>query len=279
MTTWWNKNAENRMNDFVTWVGESDQPSKIYCRGYVAGRQYKNIIDCGCGLASEYFGYKEDNYQIEYTGLDSCVYFVEKNRQNGIAMVEAELEADFPIENNFYECAYCREVIEHLSYYEKAISEMIRIASKEVIIVMFIKPTDEEENIDYWEEEDLYHNTYNKGKLEQFILGNEKVASINWRFINDLSNRVDIVDAANKADGYAAEENTEINPEPTVVEPIVEAYVEAVDTTMESTDIIVENTESAVETKMSNIEEEKPVEIERPWIKTPKTILHIILKE
>ena len=77
MTNWWNKNVEDRMDDFKIWVGDFNQPSKIYCRNYIINKKYKNVIDCGCGLASEYFGFKYDNYQIDYTGLDSCEYFVQ----------------------------------------------------------------------------------------------------------------------------------------------------------------------------------------------------------
>jgi hypothetical protein len=249
MTSWWNNNAKNRMKDFIVWVGDSDQPSKIYCRGYIAGRQYKSIIDCGCGLASEYTGFKNDNYAIEYTGLDSCTYFVEENRKNHISMIEAELESDLPIKDNSYECVYCREVLEHLSYYEKPIHEMIRIASKEVIIIWFITPTNEQDKINYWEKEDLYHNTYNRQKLEKFILSNNKVSSINWRFINDLSNRRDVIDQNKDIVGDYGSTEDEIIEKELEKDPGKD----------------LEKIKSMIESK-------------RPWIKTPKSILHIILR-
>jgi ubiquinone/menaquinone biosynthesis C-methylase UbiE len=196
MTSWWNKNVENRMNDFKIWVGDSDQPSKTYCRNYIINKQYKNIIDCGCGLAADYFGFQKDKYEINYTGLDSCKYFVNLNKEKGISMIDAELESDLPISDNAYECVYCREILEHLSYYEKTISEFIRISSKEVIVVFFIEP--EKEEINYWEEEDLYHNKYDKEKLEKFILSIKKVDNIFWESIDDFSERKDILDELNK---------------------------------------------------------------------------------
>jgi ubiquinone/menaquinone biosynthesis C-methylase UbiE len=193
MTTWWNKNVVNRMSDFEGWIGDFDQPTKLFCRKYVAATGYKSIIDCGCGLATEYFGYKNDQYDVDYTGLDSCTYLVDKNKNLGIKMVEAELEVNLPLKDSSYECVYCRGVIEHLSYYEKTINEFIRAAKKEVLIGWFIKPDNADDKIDYWVEEDLYHNKYNKDKLEKFIMSNPKVDRIFWDEIDEKENVLHIM--------------------------------------------------------------------------------------
>lgn len=185
MTTWWNQNIESKMNDFKSWIGDFNYPSKIYCRNYIAGKQYKSVIDCGCGLATDFFGFKNDKYKIDYVGLDSCKHLVELNRQYGITMIEAELENGLSIPSNSYDCVYCREVFEHLSHYKTALSEFIRIATKEIIVVFFIKPDEDEEKINYWQEEDLYHNKYNKKQLEEFILNDPKVDRLFWHEIDD----------------------------------------------------------------------------------------------
>lgn len=187
MTTWWNRNAKNRIDEFKSWVGDFNQPSKIHCRQHIIRKKYKTMIDCGCGLASDYYGFKNENYDIDYTGLDSCDFFIETNKAQGIKMIAAELVNDLTIPDNTYEVVYCREVLEHLPYYEKSVSEFIRIGSKEVIIVFFIPPSDHDDQIKYWEEEDLYHNVYNKNKLEYIIVSNPKVEKIIWSDVNDLS--------------------------------------------------------------------------------------------
>ena len=186
MTSWWNKNIEKRMDDFKSWVGDINQPSRVYCRKYIIEKNYENIIDCGCGIATDFYGYKNDNCSIKYTGLDSCIYLVNFNRDK-IEMIEAELEVSLPIADNSYDCVYSREVIEHLSYYNKTIEEFIRIGKKEVIIVWFIFPSEDEDEINYWQEEDLYHNKYNKNKLEQFISSNTKVDKLFWKEIDDFN--------------------------------------------------------------------------------------------
>lgn len=195
MTSWWNKNVETRMDDFKSWIEDHNQPTKLYCRKYVASQGYKDIIDCGCGIATEYYGYKHDQYNIEYTGLDSCQHLIDMNKNRGINMIEAELEGDLPLKSNSYECVYCRGVIEHLSSYEKTINEFIRVGKKEVLIGWFIKPdnNDDEDKIDYWAEEDLYHNKYRLSKLESFILSNPKVDKISWNDINEKENVLHII--------------------------------------------------------------------------------------
>lgn len=188
MTSWWQKNLQTRMTDFSSWIGDFNKNDKIYCRKYVATQGYKSLIDCGCGLATEFFGYKNDNYDINYTGLDSCQFLIERNKEQNITMIEAELESPLSILDSSYECVYCREVLEHLSYYENAIKEFIRIGQKEIIISWFIKPDSKEDEINYWDIEDLFHNKYNIEKLEKFILDNPKVDSLFWKQVSEKEN-------------------------------------------------------------------------------------------
>lgn len=192
MTTWWNQFAEVRLEDFKIWTGDFNQPGKVYFRNHVATKNYQSLIDCGCGVAADYYAFKQDGYTIEYTGLDSCNFFIKLNRENGIQMVEAELEKTLPITDNSYDLVYCREVIEHLSFYEKTISEFIRIGKKEVLILWFIKPDNAGEQINYWAAEDLYHNKYNLNKLENFILDNSKVKNLEWININEKQDALHI---------------------------------------------------------------------------------------
>ena len=79
---------------------------------------------------------------------------------------------------------YARHILEHLSYYEKAISELIRIAQKEVIIVFFhaVKGIIRKgEDIIKITRDGYYSNTYDIEKLENFVLRNKKVKKIMWR--------------------------------------------------------------------------------------------------
>jgi hypothetical protein len=83
--------------------------------------------------------------------------------------------------------SYSRHLFEHLPSYKDALKEMIRISSKYVVHIFFIKPS-EEENINYWEEENLYHNQYSKNDIEKYLARNKKVKSFEWMDINDKEN-------------------------------------------------------------------------------------------
>lgn len=186
MTTWWNKNIpDKRLEEFEAWIKDGVQSDRVYCRKYIAEKNYQSILDCGCGLAIDYYGFKESDYPINYVGLDSCHYLVNLHRSKGIQMIDAELDNPLPVEENSFECAYGREIMEHLQYYRRTLDELIRIATKEVIISWFIRPDHEPEDIRYRKDEDLFHNKYNIDQLEKFVLSNDKVEDISWHEPNE----------------------------------------------------------------------------------------------
>jgi ubiquinone/menaquinone biosynthesis C-methylase UbiE len=193
MTSWWNKNIENRLSDFESWVGSFDKPSKEMIRKHVIEKKHKSILDCGCGLASEYHGYKKDKYKIKYVGFDSCKKFIEINKSKNIEMIEGDLGQPMSLEDNSFDCVFSKDVLEHLNDYKQTLSEMIRIAKKEVIIGWFITPTNSDTKINYWEEEDLYHNEYNLEDLEKFILSHEKVDTITWESVDNKESNLYIL--------------------------------------------------------------------------------------
>jgi ubiquinone/menaquinone biosynthesis C-methylase UbiE len=182
MTDWWNKNVENRIDDFKKWLEDDTALDTLYCREHIISKQYTSILDCGSGFCVNFHAFKDLNYNIKYTGVDSCKYLIKTNE--GTNIIDADLENTLPIDE-LYDVVYTRSVLEHLKYYETIVSEMIRLAKYEVIIIFFITPSEKEDFIDYWEAEDLYHNHYNKDKLESFIKANEKVKNLEWNYSFD----------------------------------------------------------------------------------------------
>jgi len=110
--TWWNKNLSNpeMMKTFEGWIGDQNSVSKIFIRNYVKSKEYKSLVDVGCGIATEYDGYKNDNYDIKYTGVDSCTILVEKNKSRGVPMIESNCES-IPVEDNTYEVSFSRHIL------------------------------------------------------------------------------------------------------------------------------------------------------------------------
>ena len=112
--TWWNQNLSNGkiMDQFKNWIGDYSAQSKVVMRQYIISKGYKSIADVGCGVATEYDGYKNEGYQIDYVGIDSCSILVNNNKSIGIPMIESNCEK-IPLPDNSVDVAYSRHVFEH----------------------------------------------------------------------------------------------------------------------------------------------------------------------
>ena len=180
ISNWWNKNMnESMLSTFTGWVGDYNADSKKKVRDYVILKKYESILDVGCGLCDTYYAYKNDKYEIKYTGLDSCKYFVDKAREQNIDIFESDMNK-IDLLNNSYDIVYGRHILEHLPTFKDALSEFIRISKFETIIVFFIKPM-LEEKINYDSALDLYHNIYSKKDIEDFLVN----YNFEWIDINE----------------------------------------------------------------------------------------------
>jgi ubiquinone/menaquinone biosynthesis C-methylase UbiE len=184
--TWWNNNLKNKMGDYLGWLGDSTADSRIFIRDNIKELGIKSFADFGCGPCVEYTALKEEGYEFEYLGIDSCIHLKEINESKGINFINSPVEKT-GLDDNSYELSYSRHVFEHLPTYEDILNEMIRVASKYVVHIFFIKPT-EIEKINYWDEENLYHNSYSKNDIENYLSKNSKVKSFEWLDINKDEN-------------------------------------------------------------------------------------------
>ena len=182
--TWWDSNLSKKFEEFKSWIGDYTAHSKVFVRQYVEGKQYKSIVDFGCGPATEFFGYKNDGYSITYIGVDSSEVLNKFITSQGVTAILAEIE-EVPLPDSCTDVAFSRHVLEHLPTFRLALSEMIRIGEKEVINVFFIPPTNEFEKIDFHAPDQLYHNRYNRKEVEDFCKTNPKVKSLRWEKINE----------------------------------------------------------------------------------------------
>lgn len=186
--TWWDDNLVNKQkfNEYLGWLGDRESDSRIFILDNIKELGIKSIADFGCGPCVDYFSLKEDGYEFDYLGIDSCSYLKEYNESRGVPFLNSPVEKT-NIEDSAYELSYSRHLLEHLPSYKDALKEMIRVGSKYVAHIFFIKPG-EEEKINYWEEENLYHNQYGKSSIETYLKRNKKVSSFNWLEINEKEN-------------------------------------------------------------------------------------------
>lgn len=183
---WWEKcldKDELNKNFGKTWGGDPHQISRVMMRQHVKKMGYTSILDVPCGLAMDYFGFKEDGISIDYLGVDITPKLVALAKERDVPVIEGSIEA-LPFPDSQYDICYTRHILEHLPSYENPVNELIRVAKKEVFIVFFILPdpfsTKTQIHTDYVKNQFLYHNTYSLSDIEQFLKNNPKVAKFHW---------------------------------------------------------------------------------------------------
>lgn len=186
--TWWDYNLPNEhmFNTFLGWIGGTDATSKVKFRSFIKDKNFKNIIDIGCGPATEYEGFKKDNIDIEYTGSDSSEFLCNYNSSRGVNMIKAEAH-NLPVENSSYDVSHSRHVLEHQPDFRPVLDELVRVGSKLAVHIWFHKPEDKE-IIDYDPGSNLYHNFYKKEDVENHLLENKKVERVEWLEVDDKEN-------------------------------------------------------------------------------------------
>lgn len=176
--TWWDQNLVTRFDEFASWVGDSNQPSKKMFREYVKDKGYLSLIDFGCGNATEYFAYKKEYPELSYLGVDSSTFLYNLNISKGIPMALVENDKTILLENQA-DVVFSRHVLEHQPSFKPLLSEMIRLAKKEVVNVFFIAPK-EKEIINYDPIDNLFHNTFCIDEIEDYLRNHEDVQTFSW---------------------------------------------------------------------------------------------------
>tara|TARA_Y100001970_G_C13950014_1_gene707752 strand:+ start:139 stop:783 length:645 start_codon:yes stop_codon:yes gene_type:complete len=188
---WWEKTLNNSyrqkgikkkaptLESFGTWMGEKDSKDRKFVRTLFKG---DTLLDAGCGVCPEYFGLSESNINIDYTGVDITPKIVEYNKSKGINCIQGSL-MNLPFDNNIFDTTHSRHVLEHMSEVEQPLNEMIRVSKQRVINVFFINFSTREFEHDIKKIQmgtEVYHNAYNRIKIEQLLKNNPKVKSFKW---------------------------------------------------------------------------------------------------
>lgn len=186
--TWWDSNLNNRMDEFLNWIGNSSAESKVYFRKLIREHfsNCKSMLDVGCGPATEFFAFKSDSIDIEYTGVDSSSILFEKNKSLGVPMIFAESHK-IPVSNRQFDIVFSRHVLEHQPDFKPQLEEMIRCARKVVFHIFFIKPGSFQK-ISFDEKSNLYHNQFSQIEIENFLNTHENIDRFEWEDINSNEN-------------------------------------------------------------------------------------------
>lgn len=175
---WWREEGPKRYEEFRSWLGNKDVISRKTVRDHIVEANHKSLLDVACGPAIDFESYEG---KINYTGLDMTPEFLEK-APKGMTKVVGSIEK-IPLKDNYADVVVARAILEHLNYYEIAIDECIRCATKEVVVVFYKKPG--EEDVLTQMPEGFWDNIYSQKKFEKYVLTNSKVESVQWQSISD----------------------------------------------------------------------------------------------
>jgi ubiquinone/menaquinone biosynthesis C-methylase UbiE len=131
---YWQEDVD--LETFKEWCGSFETSWKRAARKAFMRMGYKNILDVGAGVFSEYYGFKDMGYDIDYTATEITEKYVTYGRGHGIKVELCSMD-DMPFEDDQFESAFCFDVLNHQLCYKKAIKELLRVTEKEVLIGFF----------------------------------------------------------------------------------------------------------------------------------------------
>jgi len=170
--------------EFESWMGDKDATDRKYMR--TLWPEFKTFLDGGCGACPEYFGLQSDfQDEKDYTGVDITPKLVEFNKSRGINCVHGSLN-EIPFDDNSFDVALSRHVVEHMAGIEKPLNELIRVTKKQVILCFFIDPLTnytDQHIIDLGNPgtvNECYHNTYSANIISNILESHSKVLDFKW---------------------------------------------------------------------------------------------------
>lgn len=175
------------LDEFAGWWGNENAVSRILARLHLCQKDYKSVLDVGCGFCVDYEPLKKSCPHLDYQGLDISSVFVKNAFERGIAAHLGRVQ-EIPFADSSFEVVYARHILEHLDSYQMAIKEMVRVAGKEVIIIFFSKPFDAAgDRLSFVDVGGytVYQNRYSKSKLELFLKTIEKIKSFSWQEVKN----------------------------------------------------------------------------------------------
>lgn len=167
---WWDRNLNRMADTFYSWLGDEHADSRLVAVYLLLHNNINSVLDCGC--AHKLFEKTLKSTNIKYTGMDFAEYYQDKFQP----ITKGDIQ-DIPFKANSFDCVYTRHVLEHLPRFETALDEMVRVASKLVVVTFFNKPGEQERIII---EDDVHTNWYRTDDIVNHLKKNKKVKEIDW---------------------------------------------------------------------------------------------------
>ena len=127
-----------------SWCGDYNTSVKTYIRNEIKNKKNIKFLDCGAGTFSQYFGFKDNGIEVDYTATEITKKYIEYGLSKNLNVIECPLNK-MPFEDNQFDITSCIDVMNHQLEFDKHIKEMLRV-TKDVLYISFFK--DFEETVD-----------------------------------------------------------------------------------------------------------------------------------
>lgn len=132
-----------KIEDFKKWCGSHKTEWKVLERNYIKEKNYKNVLDVGAGLYSEYYGFKDDNINIKYKATEITDKFIDIGKSEGIDVIKSHAQ-ELPFDDNSFDVVLCYDLLNHQLDFKDVILELYRVTRGDVIISFFKRFIEEE---------------------------------------------------------------------------------------------------------------------------------------
>lgn len=165
---WWIDNVPKETDMFTGWLGTTQDISRVWLRSFIKENSIQSVLDVACGAGIDKEGFDSERLELKYKGIDISDFLVNRNKERGYDCEVGNIE-DIKEADNSWELVFGRHIIEHLEYYEKAISQMCRVANKYVVIIHFIPLIESDKIVTYnMDGSEVYHNEYGEEKFVKY---------------------------------------------------------------------------------------------------------------
>ncbi len=184
---WWEHNYSNYCDQFERWWGDINAPSRVFMRNEIICNNYKNILDVGCGFATDLQGIRFYNLPVVYTGVDITPSFISRAQllKMNVSLADAHC---LMFGDKSFDIVYARHLFEHEPDFKDIISEFIRVARHEILIIFYKKlvhtPTYAELTVTNYEP--LWDVSYNVEDVLNACAAHDRVTNISLHNIGDF---------------------------------------------------------------------------------------------
>lgn len=164
---WWQDNPD-RDAQLHGWLASSG-PDREFIGELADTAALASVLEVGPGLYLDHEHVWSARPHIAYRAVDVTPRFVEAGKARGLNVAEGSIH-DIPWPDAGVDLAYCRDVLEHLPHYQRALQELWRVARYAVAVRFFrLAPSAQNDVVAFDTVADvrgLHHNTYGQAGIE-----------------------------------------------------------------------------------------------------------------